>query len=702
MKYSLGLVPSPRDKRDYLLTSFLEPLTVAVPDEWLVWQQWQTPVKYQGGIGSCHDDQTEVLTEDGWKLFSTITLNDTLASISPETKEIIYSKIKNLVSYYYEGEICYIKHSSLDVAVTPNHKMLVRKWNESIRSLSTQYTQVEAKDLGWYSGLINSVLWRGKNTKFYEIAPVTWGIEREIVRYQMKDFLFFLGVYVAEGTLVQNAHNRVQIAAVKKEEREAIINCLTKMNIHASEYEDRFFIHDKGLFDELTSLGFAKIKAPQKFVPKFIFDLSPDLIESFIAGFCLGDGHIDKHGRRVLFTSSKTLADQLQHLLLLMGKWSRVFTRIPRKSSIRGRTILSTNLQYEVHEWKSKNLSIEKKKNLQTKFYEGYVYCAEVEPYHTLVTRRNGLMLISGNCVAFASGGQKEGYDYKELGVMPDLSEQFLYGKCKEIDGMPNISGTFIRAAMKILKDYGMCEETYFPYEGKYPPTGEPKEGYLENAEKYKITAYASVGITKESLQRALFQNGPVVVGISVYENFEQIGSDGIAQYPSGALKGGHAILIIGYNKLGLICKNSWSTRWGNKGYCTIPWIVWEKISLGEAWTIVDMITSSKPWQDWPDDEIALAWKVKTSGVFQGFLDGLFRPYQNVTQQQTMVVAARLGLPIPKLSRTESKDSWTTAATRGWIHSSWKEYEFLDTRWEEPLTRFQFVLLIGRLLDKRI
>lgn len=316
--------------------------------------------------------------------------------------------------------------------------------------------------------------------------------------------------------------------------------------------------------------------------------------------------------------------------------------------------------------------------------------------WQTPVKYQGGL----GSCVAFASGAQKESYDHKELGKVPNLSEQFLYGKCKETDGMPNVSGTFIRAAMKILKDLGICEEEYFPYEGKWPPSGTPKEGYLENAAKYKISTYASVGITKEALQQALYQNGPVVVGIAVYENFEHVGSDGIVQFPSGALKGGHAILVIGYNKLGLVCKNSWSTRWGDNGYCTIPWAVWEKINMGEAWTVVDMTLATKPWSDWPDTETDLAWKVKNLGVFQGFLDGSFRPYRSVTQHQTILVASRIGLPAPKLSRTESKNSWTTYATRGWIHNCWPQYTFLEERWDELLTRYQFVLLIGRYLSQ--
>jgi len=302
-----------------------------------------------------------------------------------------------------------------------------------------------------------------------------------------------------------------------------------------------------------------------------------------------------------------------------------------------------------------------------------------------------------GSCVAFSSGGQKEGYDYKELGVVPDLSEQFLYGKCKEIDGLPNVSGTYIRAAMKVLKDVGVCEESYFPYEGRFPPLGSPKEGYLENAAKYKISTYASVGITKEALQIALYQNGPVVVGISVYENFESIGSDGIAQFPSGRLKGGHAILVIGYNKLGLICKNSWSSRWGNAGYCTIPWAVWEQINMGEAWSIVDVISEKKPWEDWPESELELGWLTKNSLVLQGYDDGSFKPWNNVTMHQAITIAKRLNFSTPK----DKTEYWSTEAKRGWIHENWPQYTFLEERWEEPITRYQFALIIGRYLKAK-
>ncbi|MFA5543715.1 MAG: C1 family peptidase, partial [Bacilli bacterium] len=307
--------------------------------------------------------------------------------------------------------------------------------------------------------------------------------------------------------------------------------------------------------------------------------------------------------------------------------------------------------------------------------------------YQTPVKFQGGL----GSCVGFDTSAHKESYDTREYGKNIDLSEQFLYGKCKETDGMPNIEGTYIRAAMKVLQDFGVCEETYFPYEGKYPPNSRPKEGYLENAAKYKLSTYAAVGVTKEEMRRALYQNGPVSVGIMVYDSFMNTGSDGIVKYPSGAKQGGHAILVIGYNKIGLICKNSWSTQWGNKGYCTIPWLVWEAINMGEAWTIVDVMEEKKPWTDWPDSELESAWVTKNSGILLGYEDGSFHPWDEVTMHQAITIAKRLGFNTPR----DKESYWSTPALRGWIHENWSQYLFLEERWNETITRFQFALIIG-------
>ena len=51
--------------------------------------------------------------------------------------------------------------------------------------------------------------------------------------------------------------------------------------------------------------------------------------------------------------------------------------------------------------------------------------------------------------------------------ISSDLSEQFLYWYCKENDGIPHSSGTFIDVAIKGLVTTGVCKETTWPY--NYP-----------------------------------------------------------------------------------------------------------------------------------------------------------------------------------------------------------------------------------------
>ena len=92
----------------------------------------------------------------------------------------------------------------------------------------------------------------------------------------------------------------------------------------------------------------------------------------------------------------------MQLLIFLSGKYSTITERPPKKSIIRGKEIIGKYPEYRISECEKINLSIDKKEHIRTTEYNGNVYCAEVPTYHTLVTRRNRKILISGNCTGFA------------------------------------------------------------------------------------------------------------------------------------------------------------------------------------------------------------------------------------------------------------------------------------------------------------
>ncbi len=75
--------------------------------------------------GACHDDQTEVLTDSGFKTYDQVDIaKDKISCYNVYTNSIecIYATDKHV--YDYVGELIHFSGRNLDILVTPNHKML--------------------------------------------------------------------------------------------------------------------------------------------------------------------------------------------------------------------------------------------------------------------------------------------------------------------------------------------------------------------------------------------------------------------------------------------------------------------------------------------------------------------------------------------------------------------------------------------------
>jgi C1A family cysteine protease len=96
-----------------------------------------------------------------------------------------------------------------------------------------------------------------------------------------------------------------------------------------------------------------------------------------------------------------------------------------------------------------------------------------------------------------------------------------------------------------------------------------------------------------EQFKACLASGYPFVFGFVAYESFEgqEIARTGIGALPSSGEKiaGGHAVLAAGYDdeQRRFIVRNSWRSRWGRKGYFTMPYAYLENERLSsDFWTI--------------------------------------------------------------------------------------------------------------------
>jgi C1A family cysteine protease len=183
-----------------------------------------------------------------------------------------------------------------------------------------------------------------------------------------------------------------------------------------------------------------------------------------------------------------------------------------------------------------------------------------------------------GSCTANAIAGALE-YNMiqqKEKNFTP--SRLFIYYNERVMEGSVNEdAGAMIRDGIKSVNAQGACPETQWPYRIARFKT-KPSKSCYTNALNMKAVKYARVG-TLNAMKSCLASGDPFVFGFAVYDSFEDADVTKTGQVPmpdtrSEELLGGHAVLAVGYldNVKRFICRNSWGTKWGMKGYFTMPY----------------------------------------------------------------------------------------------------------------------------------
>lgn len=195
-----------------------------------------------------------------------------------------------------------------------------------------------------------------------------------------------------------------------------------------------------------------------------------------------------------------------------------------------------------------------------------------------------------GSCTANGILGLRGYYMIASGLVWTELSRLFLYFKERELEGSINEdSGAMIRDGMKVLQSVGCAPEIDFPYE---PATfaQQPSKTAELDAGQFKIAAYHRVTSLK-SLKAAIASGQPVVFGFRVYPSFESqsVADTGLVPIPDTTKEqclGGHCVVAVGYDDTTQLVevRNSWGAGWGDKGYCYMPYAMFQFPLVTDMW----------------------------------------------------------------------------------------------------------------------
>lgn len=362
--------------------------------------------------GSCFDDQTEILTRNGWKLFKDLTTSDAVATMTKSNWEFEWQNPEFITKIQYNGPMYHIKSRTVDMMITPNHGLWVRRYPEGLNrlenprmpqkghfSVNTEWHMEKAESIvstyarqKWQ--MTNHCLkWNGIVDKKYVDVPFieskNIGMKRKmkhIGRVGLMDMCELIAWYVTEG---HADHKRVcicQSQRVNPENHKMITDLFKRMGIgYNARGRDNKDIYIGSV--ELASylINICGSGSRNKYLPNFIKALPSEYLYRVLDIMIRGDGWINGFGYGYKSISEKLRSDFME---------------------------IAIKLGYSVHEHKV-TVNIAK---IQTEptinqspakiNYNGYVYCCKV-PNGLILVRRNGTATWSHNCYALSYSSQK-------------------------------------------------------------------------------------------------------------------------------------------------------------------------------------------------------------------------------------------------------------------------------------------------------
>jgi DNA-directed RNA polymerase II subunit RPB2 len=364
---------------------------------------------------ACHKSFIDVLTNKGWKKIKDVSKEDFVCILDPETDNISYEQPSEIHQYDYDGKMYELKSQLVDLTVTPNHRMWIKRRYGKGSNYKKDYEFMLAEECFGrrlkYKKAIQNFQPNDWIGDCYIIPEYLDGNNkiRDAMAVHMDDWLTFFGIWMAEGCCTKNS-GTVSIAAhkerVKKVLKPAIENMGFKLNIKPSD-TNCWTINNVQLANLMEPLS---VGAVNKFLPDWVWRLNKEQCRLLIESMMLGDGYVNPSNANMYYTSSEKLADDLCRLCLHAG-WSS-HKRVP-EGRLAGtvahfanedRTITSTTDNYVVTIIKTKlepemNHGHKKTQNGQSEQwidYKGTVHCLTVRTGIFLV-RENGKPVWSGN-----------------------------------------------------------------------------------------------------------------------------------------------------------------------------------------------------------------------------------------------------------------------------------------------------------------
>ncbi len=325
----------------------------------------------------CLDEETEILTPNGWKKNGEIKVGDNVYGYNKNTGKISSCKALSVGQRFVKQDekMLTIESQHVNIRVTEGHNMLIEK----NRRGGFQFIKAKILDDMQYDyaiPLAGYSEFKGIDLLDDEIRIIAW--------------------YITDGYLTKK--NRFEIYQAEHKESSHIDDLLKRLGY---KYKKAQRDEKYNGFKQTSPLNTFGIQAWQlskllpyfdKFISPLLDDMDVRQFKLFWKELLLGDGENKEHSG-CLCTGLKCVADRLCHMATIRGLASSVSTRIRDGKNISYRVFAREKLKINSRPKDKRSARIK----LITSKRNEMVWCISNE-FKTIVTRRKGKIAIVGNC----------------------------------------------------------------------------------------------------------------------------------------------------------------------------------------------------------------------------------------------------------------------------------------------------------------
>lgn len=359
-------------------------------------------VKFQG-YHACLSEEHEILTRRGWVNIDGIDPSDLVLSVPANGRAAEWMPVTGIHKYPFDGNLTVYDGRVVSFAVTDEHKFVTKYDNidkkpwklDSISNLSKKYQ--------W--NLRRVSFWKGTDLVVPQcFAKYGWGARK---------FAEFVGFWTGDGGLREHSLGLFYevLCYQTKEDNGYLDNLLEGIRL-SKKYDYRCFSDKECAHWLLENVG---RYSPHRVIPRIILDASSDILEAYAQGLWHADGNVKNNKLGTLYSSSSVLMDQVQELLIKLGRPASLHTYYKAGQPYKIGSVEGC-VNYDCKEicWNSGSAEghVVLSQNLKKIKYTGRVWCIST-PHQTFYTRRNGKVCISGNSHVLMILDEAPGVDAK-------------------------------------------------------------------------------------------------------------------------------------------------------------------------------------------------------------------------------------------------------------------------------------------------